>query len=133
MTLPSTIHSPSMFLSSPPAGFDGVFDWSWMVGCWPNLKDKPMDIDCLKERRGQFLLFETKKIGAPIPKGQMIALEALHRLGCFTIMLIYGKPWPQHGEIWYPGSKVRREWASVDEARDLVSRWYAWADNGVRR
>jgi hypothetical protein len=128
--LPSTIHSPSVFLSSPPAGFDGVFDWSWMVGCWADPTDKPMDLDCFKERKGQFLVCETKKPGKKIPRGQMRAFEALHGLGCFTVMIIYGKPWPEFGEIWFPGTDARREWKGVDEARDLVRRWFAWADNG---
>ena len=61
-------------------------------------------------------------------KGQLIALETLHRTGIFTILLIYGKPWPEHGEVWYPGTSVRQKWHGVDEVRDIVRRWYAWAD-----
>lgn len=125
--LPSTIYSPEFFLSSLPAGFDGVFDWSWTERCWDNPRDKPMDIDMFKERRGHFLVVETKHDGAPIPRGQEIAFKELHKLGVFTVMFIWGKPQPKRATAWYPSGKVV-ELNDLDEIVDFVRRWYKWAE-----
>lgn len=126
--LPDTIYSPEQFMSSLPIGFDGVFDWSWTANCWDNPRDKPMDIDMFKERKGHFLVVETKKVGADIPLGQKIAFERLHKLGVFTIMFIWGKPQPEFAEAWYPtGETVQLE--GVDQITDFVRRWYRYAED----
>lgn len=126
--LPTTIRHPKTFQNSPPAGYDGVFDWSWTAGCFGGGRITPMDIDGVVERKGQFLVFETKNMGVPIPKGQLYTLERLHRLNCFTIMIIYGKQRPETCECWYPGTTARRILSSKQEAIDFVANWYRWAD-----
>ena len=134
MNLPSTIRSPDAFRRAPPAGFDGVFDWSWTQGCFGNPRIEPMDFDGVVERRGQFLVFETKDKKS-LPPGQFYTLLSAHRLRCFTIMLIEGKQRPERGCIWWPGDKISKEWLGkefigVDEARSLVTLWYKLADSG---
>ena len=47
-----------------------------------------MDFDGVVERKGNFILFETKNLGVPIQEGQLRTLKAAHSLGCFTIVLI---------------------------------------------
>ena len=128
MSLPSTINHPNGFLHSPAAGFDGVFDWSWTQGCFGQGRIKPMDFDGVVERNGNFILFETKNLGVPIPKGQLITLEAAHRLGCFTIMLIHGKHEPEQIEVWFPGNMGKKTYCGIDDAKKVVSRWYQYAD-----
>ena len=130
--MPNTIYNPDIFRTSKPYGFDGVFDWSFVDECWENKKDKPMDIDMFKERRGHFLVVETKKPDVPIPKGQMIAFERLHKLGCFTIMFIWGKPQPESAEAWYPGSTQKVFLNSRWEIIKFVRRWYTHAENNPR-
>jgi len=51
-----------------------------------------MDIDFLVERRGQFLVFETKPGNVDIPFGQRRALEALARNPEFTVAALWGEP-----------------------------------------
>lgn len=125
--IPTTIHSPEIFAQSLPIGFDGVFDWSWTERCWDNPRDKPMDIDMFKERKGHFLVAETKAEGVGIPKGQEIAFRRLHALGVFTVMFIWGKPTPTNATAWYPSGKVA-ELNSIEEIIDFVRRWYAYAE-----
>jgi hypothetical protein len=91
-----------------------------------------MDLDGVIERRGQFLVFETKDIGVPIPKGQLYTLEALHRMGAFTIMIIYGKQQPEKSVCWYPDSTMKVDLVGVDAARQFVARWYRWANGKAR-
>ena len=127
MNIPSTIKCPETFVRSAPAGFDGIFDWSWTEGCF-NAKTRPMDFDGVVERKGNFLIFETKDLDVPLPAGQRYTLQAAHRLGCMTIMLIHGKKLPERGEIWLPGQKTIETFEGVDEARAVVAWWFKQAD-----
>src|SRR5690606_11205009 len=129
MNLPSTIRNPAGFRRAPPAGYDGVFDWSWTQGCFGETRISPMDLDGVIERRGQFLVFETKDIGVQIPQGQLYTLQAMHRMGFFTIMIIHGKKRPERSVGWYPYPSTKKvELTGPDEARAFVARWYAWAN-----
>lgn len=134
--LPSTIHRPDAFIKSPAAGADGVFNWDWTKGCFDKAnKISPMDFDGVVERNGNFILFETKDVGTAIPRGQFITLKAAHDQGCWTIMLIEGKHLPERGRIWWPGSKISRdymghEWFGLESAIGLVRSWYLKADTG---
>lgn len=128
MNTPDTIYNPDAFLRAPSAGFDGVFDWSWTKGCFGETKITPMDFDGVIERKGNFILFETKKVGVPIPSGQLFTLQAAHRLGCFTIMLIHGKTEPESFEVWYAGTSAKRQFNGIEEARRIVSGWFTYAN-----
>lgn len=128
MILPSTIKHPGGFLHSPAAGYDGVFDWSWTQGCFGTGRITPMDFDGVVERKGNFILFETKNLGVPIPAGQMYTLQAAHRLGCFTIFLIHGKTSPEAAQVWYPGRDARHEFEGLEAIKERVAAWYSYAE-----
>lgn len=132
MNLPATIYSPEMFLKSPSAGFDGVFDWSWTKDCFGETKITPMDFDGVVERRGNFLLFETKKPGKNIPTGQLITLQSAHKLGCFTIMIIQGKETPEVIEVWYQNG-TKKTYHGINEAKRLVKKWFEHASATPKR
>lgn len=132
MNLPATIKHQNGFLHSPAAGYDGVFDWSWTQGCFGKGRITPMDFDGVVERKGNFILFETKNLGVPIPDGQMYTLKAAHRLGCFTIFLIHGKTEPESAQIWYPGVDKREVYEGVDVIKSKVSAWYTYADKNPK-
>jgi hypothetical protein len=132
MTLPETIRHARAFNESPPAGFDGVFDWSWTAGCFGG-SITPMDLDAVIERKGQFLVMETKQPGKAIPEGQMITLRRLHGLKCFTVLVVWGKGRPETAEAWYPGSRQKVEIVGVESIRDFARRWFRWADSGAPR
>lgn len=127
--LPDTIKHPEFFLRAKPAGFDGVFDWSWTQGCFGNSKIAPMDIDACIEHNGQFLIIETKDNGVPIPKGQLITLERLFSEGNKTIMIVYGKKEPESFEVWNARTRKKYNKDGITEARKLVKGWYDWAHN----
>lgn len=127
--LPSTIKHPGGFAHSPAAGFDGVFDWSWTQGCFGKGRITPMDFDGVVERKGNFILFETKNLGVPIPDGQMYTLQAAHKLGCFTIFLIHGKTSPEAAQVWYPGRDTRHEFDGIEAIKERVTAWYSYADS----
>lgn len=133
--LPSTIKHPKTFEKSASASFDGVFDWSWTQGCFGGGIITPMDFDGVVERKGNFLVFETKNIGVPIPKGQMYTYESAYKIGVFTILFIEGKSSPEYAKAWcQPGFKkslIMDKHAPTDPERmgRFVSDWYQFADN----
>lgn len=133
MSLPSTIYNQDAFMRSPSAGNDGVFDWSWSHGCFGETRITPMDFDGVIERRGNFLLFETKNPGNAIPIGQEITLKSAHALGCFTVMVIHGKQLPEEIEVWYPNSQIKRQFQGVDAAKEQVKKWFAYANKNPRQ
>jgi len=86
------LYNEDAFQRSPSAGFDGIWDWDFLKGAFgPTIM--PMDIDALVERRGHFVIFETKKTGVEIPQGQKIALGKLIELGRghITLIVVFGK------------------------------------------
>lgn len=88
------------FDSAPPAKFDGVFLWDFLRGAFgPTIE--PMDFDGVVERRGNFLVFETKAPGALMSKGQRLTLLALIRDRRFTVVYTAKTPETITGwEVW---------------------------------
>lgn len=125
--LPDTIYNPQKFFESPPAQFDGTFDWSWTKGCFGDTKITPMDLDGIVERKGKFLVFETKNIGIEIPTGQLITLQQLVRTRLFTVMIIWGKKSPEKIKVLFHNGSTR-EYHGIDEARNIVTKWFKWAN-----
>jgi hypothetical protein len=86
------IRSMSAFADALPAGFDGVFLWDFLRSAWGGTKIQPMDFDCVVERCGHFLAFETKAPGVPIPEGQQITFDALVRDPHWTVVYCAKRP-----------------------------------------
>lgn len=63
-------------IHTPFAGRAKEYAWSLCLENAPRAIT-PTDVDYMVEASGYFLFFEMKTIGAPIPKGQRIALERL--------------------------------------------------------
>lgn len=84
------IKNKEFFDGSLPVGFDGLFDWDVLTKyALPKFGGVDfMDIDAILERHTRFLVFETKTKGSRIPTGQQLTLNAMHSLGCFTILVV---------------------------------------------
>ncbi len=129
------IKNQAAFARSKPAGFDGAFDWDWLKGVFGGTIE-PMDFDAVVERRGRFLVFETKARGVPLKDGQRITLEAVARQAGWTVIVVWGKsPRDLAGfEIWR-GTRKRRYGHPdgghnpqvVAELRGFCERWHQWA------
>jgi hypothetical protein len=124
---PKTIKNEKVFNESAPPGFDGIFDWSWLEGCFGNTKIMPMDIDAIVERKGNFLIFETKHMGVPVPQGQMITLKKLVGLRKITVMIIHGKKLPERFTVLYPNG-VKQDYIGLEKAKEVVTNWFNYAD-----
>lgn len=128
--LPNTIKYPETFHNSKPAGYDGVFDWSWTKGCFGNTNITPMDFDGVVERNGHCLIFESKKPGVEIPDGQKWALERLRKAKSFTVMKIWGKEIPERIEMLYKNGKVE-VYEGIEAAKERVAAWFKNADSDI--
>lgn len=132
--LPQTIKHHETFVRSPSAGFDGVFDWTWTQGHFGEGKITPMDFDGVVERKGNFIVFETKGVNVPVPKGQLITLDAAYNLGVFTILFIEGKADPEAAKCWFQngfyGGRRMEEHRPTNREKlgNFVGKWYEFAD-----
>jgi hypothetical protein len=116
-----TIKHKKTFADSKAAGFDGVFFWDFLKGAFgPTIE--PMDFDGVVERRGAFLVFETKAPGVTLPEGQRITLEALIQDPRFTVVLCAKRPediggwevWHKYGRAVIPGDAAAlRAWCAA--------------------
>ena len=135
-----TIRKPKAFFAGLAAGFDGVFEWDFLLPAfYQSDREKqiePMDWDAVVERRGKFLVFETKDGEVPIPLGQQITLESAVKNGGvnqYHIIILRSKtPEEINGwDAWHKGEsgKVLKKHFTGDSA-ELIKycrRWFLWA------
>lgn len=117
------INSPQAFKEAAPAQFDGQFNWDFLKGAFGG-KIMPMDWDGVVERKGNFLVFETKHPGKEIPNGQRFTFEAAHRTGLFTFFFIWGATDPEQLEIWKPTEKIPVVPTTTESVFALAKEWY---------
>jgi hypothetical protein len=131
-----TIKNKKAFFSSPAAGFDGVFDWDFLLPAFEGTKIQPMDFDAVVERRGHFLVFETKSGDVPIPEGQIYTLEsAVKNLGIMLIVLRAKSAEGVNGwDFWHRSKSrdvVKQHFeGNYSDLVDFVGRWFKMASGG---
>lgn len=129
---------PDRFKAAQPAGFDGVFDWDFLLPAFPR-RIQPMDWDGVVEINHRFLVFETKEPGLEIPVGQEICLKRAVMTGRFTVIIVFGKTALEiRGfEIWScRNGEVFKKRFNGGNARELlvhVGEWTRHAETLFRR
>ena len=127
---------PKKFAEAKAAGFDGIFDWDFLLPAFAGTKIMPMDIDAIVERKGRFLIIETKESGKSIPQGQEITLKSLLNLGkgAVLVLILYGKTVNsiRAADIWsYKNGNILQSGLLSCNADDMlfyVGKWFRWAD-----
>lgn len=118
-----------MTINDPAAFCAGLWDWSILDGCFGNTKIKPTDVDGMVERNGKFLVFETKAIGAHIPQGQKITLRSLVKTGAFTVIIVWGNTnQPVKAMLYTRQKEIEYDPCSLDKFREIVSKWFSYAN-----
>jgi len=117
-------------IENPKEYVKNLWDWKILDGCFGNTNIKVSDLDGFVERKGKTLFIETK---APtvvkIKDGQQIAFDAWVKNG-MTVFVVWGYPGnPIKVRIW-PKNEME---CDLQKLRDLVSRWYYWADTGNKK
>lgn len=115
------IRHQATFDADPPAQYDGVFLWDFLGGAF-GASIRPMDFDAVVERRGAFLVFETKAPGVPLPTGQRLTLERLVQDRRFTVVFCAKRPedidgWEilsRNGRTYMPGdAEALKYWCAA--------------------
>jgi len=106
-----------------------LWDWGFLDNCFSG-KIKVTDIDGFVERKGKFLLLETKSPNSSIPDGQQITFDALRKTSLFTIFVIWGIPDnPERIQIMNKSHIYPPQPCNKSKLIDLCKRWFAYADN----
>lgn len=119
------------FTDALPAGYDGIFDWDYLLPAWSGTGCRPMDVDAMIERGGAFLLFETKAPGKDIPEGQARALWALAQLPGVTVIHCAKRAADVDGfDVW---SRGRATWhrGDADALIAFCRKWFLRASENT--
>lgn len=114
-----TINAPDLYMA-------GIWDWAILDGCFGRTKIKPTDVDGLVERKGKFLMLETKAPGAAIPEGQRLTHQAWVAQGNSVIVVWGDTNKPQRILAKSPSNPEGKlfENASLATLRGLVEYWF---------
>lgn len=105
----------------------GLWNWDSISEVLPG-RARIGDIDGCVERRGRLLMLETKAPGAEIPKGQEIMFRNLARSGIVSTIVLWGRDGQAEEMMIYWKDKIYpKRPADIDDVRNAVSKWYAWA------
>lgn len=126
-----------------------VFPFDIFNDCFGG-KIRLTDVDGEVERNGRFLRLEIKSPGKDIPIGQQILFRQLIDTGIYDIFVLWGNSGTQVKEItldgvsvlvikpgnpsitnlrWYRhDGKIHNQECDLDQAHNLIERWYSWAD-----
>lgn len=121
-----------MTIQNPEAFMDGVWDWGILSGCFGNTQISPTDIDGFVERKGKFLILETKAPGVEVKRGQEITFEALVKFAGAVVIVIWGnRDNPERIKVYSQKEPNGKEYADADvsKLRWLVSSWFQMADS----
>lgn len=131
------LHNRERFEQWLPAGFDGEFQWDFLLPAFKGTKIRPMDFDCVIERKGKVLIFETKAAGKEIETGQVITLTDQWKKGA-SILVLAGKTretvtgfaayWHWKYEAGVEVGKYPIRPAKWDDVLFLTRHWFCKAD-----
>jgi len=99
-------------------------------GCFGETRIEPTDIDGFVERKGKFLVLETKHKDVPIPAGQKITFDSLAKTGYFSIFVMWGeKDKPEKALLITRKGEFEYNAADIEFCRKVVSSWFLFAEN----
>lgn len=114
------IRNPNLYLSS-------FWHWENFNDCFEDTNIRITDVDGLIERKGHFLLLETKLPGVDVPKGQAILFDAIIKQKNWNVLVIWGKTdMPRHWKLW---GKEKVYSGGLFDLKDFISRWFHHADS----
>lgn len=123
-----------MTIENPEAFAKGFWDWAILDGCFGDTKIKPTDIDGAIERRGWYLLIETKAPGVELKQGQLLFYKGLLDTGRFTILFVWGETnKPEKIWLWTRRSTIEYDKANISTFRGIVSKWFEFANTTATR
>lgn len=116
------------FLENTPMGFDGKFNWDFLLPIFGDSRIAPMDLDGVVERNDNILIMETKTHGKAIPTGQARTLFAFHKRGGMTILAVWMRKNKEAEEIEMVG--VMRPETARETARQMEMSYFENGEEG---
>jgi len=115
-----TLYNPEAYEKSKLWKFENFNE------CWEPTNIQMSDLDGIVERKGHFLVVEFKQPSVTLlPMGQLIMFQQLNKLGCFTILIIYGEPnIPERYEIWQESGLQEKAECHLDGIKFLMKNWF---------
>lgn len=105
---------------------DSWWDWTPYNQCFDGTKIRITDVDGLVERKGHFLLIETKRPGVDIPSGQRILFDRLKEQPRWNILVIWGETnCPQTYQLWGYSTIYRGNQSDIIQ---VLRRWFRHAN-----
>lgn len=101
----------------------GLRDYRWVSEALPG-RVAPMDLDCVLERRSNFLVMEFKPKGAALPLGQRLTLKALVHLGMTVWVVWEDEEWVEVGAMDKHGNVPFIERMKQTRLRRRVTEWF---------
>ena len=95
---------------------------SWLGDALPG-RVAPMDVDFMLERHGHFLIIEFKPANGHVPKGQLITLKALEKMGA-EVWLVRGDGPRVTVEVLLNGEWMPPFDITVDELAKETRVWF---------
>src|SRR5574337_1098276 len=118
-----------MAIRSRVAVANAVRDWETVLGgCFGKTRILPSDGDGIVERKGHFLILESKYDPSRLSRGHRLMLERLARKDGFTVLYIYGPYDHPHRLIWENRAGYVDAPGGVELLREWVSHWYRGAN-----
>lgn len=119
-----TLHSPKIYHNSH-------WELSLFKECFYPSKIEFTDIDMCVERKGHFLIVETKYPNVDIPNGQKYMYEAMNNLKCFTILFVWGEVnKPECFELWGENGEKTKKNCKLITLKNIIRAWYDRASAG---
>jgi hypothetical protein len=79
---------PKKLMRNPMATHTDYGEFQGLIKDHSNIV--PSNVDGILERKGKFLIFEWKRVGEAVSKGQEIMLQTLAKKDGFTVLIIIG-------------------------------------------
>jgi len=101
--------------------------WDWLDGCFGPTRISPMDVDFVVERRGFFLIIETKPPGYVFKPndGQLGCLRSMSARWNAAVVILWGeRDLPTQAAHLVPGRQLQPQRVDRDRIRSLVSQWF---------
>lgn len=111
--------------------FEEAMDFKQLKLCEEDEKKTFSDMDAYAERKGRFLIIEKKSSTTYLQGGQLYSMQAFHRLGVFTILILQGSETaPKAINIWQEGKQPKLYFpeATKELLDEITTYWYDMAD-----
>lgn len=125
-------YNPWAFGRFLPDGYDGEFVWDYLTEVWGR-EIEPMDFDCVVEKGGEFLVFETKWGYGRLEWGQERTFRWILENPKWTLIVLYGKTPGEVEELFIYNRRALVKHIKPATSDDVKRECANWANRRISR